>query len=145
MGYYLTSHKSRRPRKTFLVTSFLGLSLPRDSPEMGDILVNDGNRDGDPERPDGPPPLMARRTAVASVRIVGRTTMATAPQLPTRHSTSPAIRSSGSMPHHASILRRTTAPYTQDQGCPDPTPVPGKSRSATAMVPRNQRALLTPD
>lgn len=56
MGYYLTPHKSRRPRRTFLVTSFLGLSLPRDFPEMGDILVNDGNRDGDLEQTDGPRP-----------------------------------------------------------------------------------------
>lgn len=57
MGYYLTPHKSRRSRKTFLVTSFLGLSLPRDFPEMGDILVNDGNRDGDLEHTDGPRPF----------------------------------------------------------------------------------------
>lgn len=56
MGYYLTPHKSRRPRKTFLVTSFLGYSLPRDFPELGDILVNDGNREGELEHTDGPRP-----------------------------------------------------------------------------------------
>ncbi|WP_312682828.1 hypothetical protein [Stenotrophomonas chelatiphaga] len=56
MGYYLTPHRGRRPRKTFLVTSFLGFSLPRDFPEMGDILVNDGNRHGDLEHSDGPSP-----------------------------------------------------------------------------------------
>jgi len=56
MGYYLTPHRDRRPRKTFLVTSFLGLSLPCDFPEMGDILVNDSGRDGDLEPSDGPRP-----------------------------------------------------------------------------------------
>jgi len=72
MGYYLTPHKSRRPRKTLLVTSFLGLSLPRDFPEMGDILVNDGNRDADLKHTDGPRPMVARRTVAASVRIACR-------------------------------------------------------------------------
>lgn len=52
MGYYLTPHKNRRPRRTFLVTSLLGLSLPNDFPAIGDILVNDGNRDGDLEHTD---------------------------------------------------------------------------------------------
>ncbi|WP_145478862.1 hypothetical protein [Stenotrophomonas rhizophila] len=56
MGYYLTPHRGRRPRKTFLVTSLLGFSLPRDFPEMGDILVNDGGRDGDLEHSGGPRP-----------------------------------------------------------------------------------------
>ncbi|MHC1671680.1 hypothetical protein ACODUM_02350 [Stenotrophomonas maltophilia] len=56
MGYYLTPHRGRRPRKTFLVTSFLGFSLPRDFPPMGDILVNDGGREGDLEHTDGPRP-----------------------------------------------------------------------------------------